>query len=678
MLKYPKFLQVLALAAVVTTSIPLTDASVHASDSKETPKEYEARTEYSLPEGYHYVLSDGKYVVFAEDGKVKIEKDEAKKAEVKKAEPKKAEVKKAELEKTEEKKAEPEKTEEKEAPEKAEPEKTEEKKAESETAEPKKAEEKNEEKSEDEKAEPATGELKKAEEKNEESSENSGREIITTEDSVSDSGNSGREIIMMEDNAEESGAENPDESGETPDSGNPDGENPGGSGETPDGGNPDGENPGGSIENPDEENPGGSIENPDEENPGGSIENPDEENPGGSIENPDEENPDGIPGQPGGVSGSETDNTEGIRNPGETGAEMSARDPKAEETQNKVSRKKIKKTDRLKPREVKKTFELDYEASKPFSQIGERICYNVEVPIEGLPPFITQEMVVGALKTQDETGYPASVTIAQIINESGYGKYGPGGENGQGLSYLAYQYCNLFGIKGTGTAGSARMNTKEMTPGGQTYSIQAGFRAYNTYMECIEDRSELLTKVYSDLTENVTDANTFAVRIGGRWATGIHYGENLIDTMETYDLYRLDDMTLIDFSKMIGTFANPCPGSRVTSNFGYRSFDNKFHKGIDLGTGSQNIPTYAAEAGTVMFAGSAGNAGNLITIDHGDGLVTKYMHHSQIYVKLGQKVEKGQQIGLSGTTGRSTGNHLHFQIEKYGVALDPSIYLMKE
>ena len=99
-MKYPKFLQVLARAAVVTTSIPLTDASVHASDSKETPKEYEARTEYSLPEGYHYVLSDGKYVVFAEDGKVKIEKDEAKKAEVKKAEPKKAEVKKAELEKT--------------------------------------------------------------------------------------------------------------------------------------------------------------------------------------------------------------------------------------------------------------------------------------------------------------------------------------------------------------------------------------------------------------------------------------------------------------------------------------------------------------------------------------------------------------------------------------------------
>ena len=66
-------------------------------------------------------------------------------------------------------------------------------------------------------------------------------------------------------------------------------------------------------------------------------------------------------------------------------------------------------------------------------------------------------MIVGALKCQDETGYPASVTIAQIIQESGYGSYGPGGESGEGLSYLAYQYCNLFGIKGKGTAGSVNM-----------------------------------------------------------------------------------------------------------------------------------------------------------------------------------------------------------------------------
>ena len=319
--------------------------------------------------------------------------------------------------------------------------------------------------------------------------------------------------------------------------------------------------------------------------------------------------------------------------------------------------------------------DVSYKASGVFKKIGDRVQYNVDVPIKGLPSFITQEMIVGALKSQDEYGYPASVTIAQIIQESGYGTYGPGGNKGQGLSGLAYGYCNLFGIKGSGTAGSVSMRTSEMTKDGKIYSTTSAFRAYNTYSEAIEDRCKVLQNGYGDLSSGVNDANTFAMRIGQRWATDLNYGKSLIKLMELYDLYRLDDMTLKDFSAMIGRFADPCPGAVVTSNFGFREFDNKFHKGLDLGTGSENIPTYAAESGTVIFAGYSGSAGNLITIDHGNGLVTKYMHHSEIYVKVGDHVEKGQQIGLSGTTGRSTGNHLHFQVEENGVAVNPLLYL---
>ena len=319
--------------------------------------------------------------------------------------------------------------------------------------------------------------------------------------------------------------------------------------------------------------------------------------------------------------------------------------------------------------------DVSYKASGVFKKIGDRVQNNVDVPIKGLPSFITQEMIVGALKSQDEYGYPASVTIAQIIQESGYGTYGPGGNKGQGLSGLAYGYCNLFGIKGSGTAGSVSMRTSEMTKDGKIYSTTSAFRAYNTYSEAIEDRCKVLQNGYGDLISGVNDANTFAMRIGQRWATDLNYGKSLIKLMELYDLYRLDDMTLKDFSAMIGRFADPCPGAVVTSNFGFREFDNKFHKGLDLGTGSENIPTYAAESGTVIFAGYSGSAGNLITIDHGNGLVTKYMHHSEIYVKVGDHVEKGQQIGLSGTTGRSTGNHLHFQVEENGVAVNPLLYL---
>ena len=320
-----------------------------------------------------------------------------------------------------------------------------------------------------------------------------------------------------------------------------------------------------------------------------------------------------------------------------------------------------------------------FTPSSEFIDNREKVKYNVDVPVEGLPGFVTQEMLVGALKCQDETGYPASVTIAQIIQESGFGKYGPDGDKGQGLSYLAYQYNNLFGIKGSGTAGSVAMNTGEQHLDGTRYNITAGFRVYNTYTECIEDRTGLLDRVYKDLTFGVKDANTFAMKIGQRWATSLSYGQNLIRQMERYDLYRLDEMTLDEFSGMIGMFANPCPGARLTSSFGFREAPlagaSTYHKGVDLGTGAYNIPTYAAQAGIVIYAGPSGAAGKLVTIDHGNGLVTKYMHHDKVYVKPGDRVEKGQQIGLSGTTGNSTGNHLHFQVEKNGAVINPLLYL---
>ena len=320
-----------------------------------------------------------------------------------------------------------------------------------------------------------------------------------------------------------------------------------------------------------------------------------------------------------------------------------------------------------------------FTPSSEFIDNREKIKYNVDMPIEGLPKFITAEMVVGALKCQDETGYPASVTIAQIIQESGFGKYGPEGSKGQGLSYLAFQYNNLFGIKGMGPAGTVDMDTGEQDQEGSVYRITAGFRVYHTYTECIEDRAELLEEVYSDLTYGVKDANTFAMKIGKRWATSLTYGRDLIRQMEQYDLYRLDEMTVDEFSDLLGTFVNPCPGSMLTSSFGYRKSPiagaSTFHKGIDMGTGIYNIPTYAAQEGTVVYSGPGGAEGNYIVIAHENGLVTKYMHHAKIYVETGDEVEKGQQIGLSGNTGNSTGNHLHFQVEKDGEAVDPLVYL---
>ena len=123
-----------------------------------------------------------------------------------------------------------------------------------------------------------------------------------------------------------------------------------------------------------------------------------------------------------------------------------------------------------------------------------------------------------------------------------------------------------------------------------------------------------------------------------------------------------------------GQFTNPCPAGYLSSGFGYRTYDNAFHKGIDLAC-SAGSPIYAADSGTVIIAGYSATAGNWIVIDHGGGLVTKYMHASALYVSAGQSVSKGQNIAAVGSTGNSSGNHLHFQVEVNGTAVNPYLYL---
>lgn len=125
-----------------------------------------------------------------------------------------------------------------------------------------------------------------------------------------------------------------------------------------------------------------------------------------------------------------------------------------------------------------------------------------------------------------------------------------------------------------------------------------------------------------------------------------------------------------------GYFTHPCPGMTYQSSyFGeVRPFDPRPHKGNDYAAPT-GTPTYAAAAGTVITAGWSNSAGNWVVISHGNGLVTKYMHHSSICVSAGQRVEKGQQIGYVGSTGYSTGAHLHFQVELNGTPVNPNNYM---
>lgn len=128
-----------------------------------------------------------------------------------------------------------------------------------------------------------------------------------------------------------------------------------------------------------------------------------------------------------------------------------------------------------------------------------------------------------------------------------------------------------------------------------------------------------------------------------------------------------------------GYFTHPCPGmSYQSSYFGevrQGIGDTRPHKGHDYAAPA-GTPIYAAAAGTVVIAGWSDSAGNWVVISHGNGLVTKYMHmYRSPVVSAGDKVVKGQHIGGVGTTGQSTGNHLHFQVELDGVAVNPDLYM---
>jgi murein DD-endopeptidase MepM/ murein hydrolase activator NlpD len=123
----------------------------------------------------------------------------------------------------------------------------------------------------------------------------------------------------------------------------------------------------------------------------------------------------------------------------------------------------------------------------------------------------------------------------------------------------------------------------------------------------------------------------------------------------------------------LGTFVMPSRG-RLTSAYGYRS--RGFHSGIDL-AGSKNSKIQASDGGKVTFVGWYGNYGKLVIIEHNSTYSTYYGHCNGYLVKVGDMVAQGDDIALMGSTGRSTGNHLHFEIRKNNKAINPQTLLKK-
>ena len=150
---------------------------------------------------------------------------------------------------------------------------------------------------------------------------------------------------------------------------------------------------------------------------------------------------------------------------------------------------------------------------------------------------------------------------------------------------------------------------------------------------------------------------------------------------EPADLMLLDGVMRARFTPAAGggsaTLLKPVDG-RVSSPFGERDHpltgERKHHDGVDLAA-AQGTPIRSAAEGVVSFAGERNGYGNVVIVDHAGGLQTLYAHQSRMGVAEGERVARGQVIGAVGSTGHSTGPHLHFEVRQGGKAVDPLPYL---
>lgn len=213
------------------------------------------------------------------------------------------------------------------------------------------------------------------------------------------------------------------------------------------------------------------------------------------------------------------------------------------------------------------------------------------------------------------------------------------------------------------------------------------------FEESIDNRIADLSNKYRDLTDtyvaNRIEGN-IASRSGDRnnqreFVSDINELKSILTTIaeinKDKELRNMADLTETEdkLKKYINSVPTAWPvNGKLGDKYGYRIHPiykrRIFHEGIDI-SAPYGTSIRASASGTVKLAGRYGGYGNAVIIDHGYGIRTLYGHASKLLVKTGQKVDKGDVIARAGSTGVSTGPHLHYEIHLYGNHIDPLIYL---
>jgi murein DD-endopeptidase MepM/ murein hydrolase activator NlpD len=190
-----------------------------------------------------------------------------------------------------------------------------------------------------------------------------------------------------------------------------------------------------------------------------------------------------------------------------------------------------------------------------------------------------------------------------------------------------------------------------------------------------------IRKKFTKIDKELVTINGYLKARGIRSSINVPQGgeedNDILSTAEISDFYE-GYLNRIIYNISYTPLGLPYHGS-VTSVFGHR--ENPFggdavetHKGLDI-SGPMGAAVKAMAKGAVIFAGSKGGFGNCIILKHGNGFETLYGHLSRITVHAGEQIEIGQQIGNIGSTGRSTGPHLHYEVHRNGQKIDPENFL---
>ena len=198
-------------------------------------------------------------------------------------------------------------------------------------------------------------------------------------------------------------------------------------------------------------------------------------------------------------------------------------------------------------------------------------------------------------------------------------------------------------------------------------------KVYVNSMEEAEEMVSTLKEQYSEIELNLVINQIYLDNVDEVNEENIKLAkEALTNSLEQ----ELEEKEKIDSKTVNGIYLAVTPVTgRITSRFGANeSIRDHTHKGIDIAA-TRGTPILATAAGTVTFAGWSSGYGYLVKIDHGNGVETYYGHCSRLYVSAGESVEAGTEIAAVGSTGNSTGNHLHFEIRLNGEQINPQTYV---